>query len=444
MPIYCKIKDYLSAKHKKIAELLENTCVASLLMPNKFRRGITFVIPSAETIKELESLVDSDDVHKFNSACDILKAHIFPIYLKNADAWAEQPIQNTLRNHQEVTVKGGTVVFKDGGAVIKLDEGFKGKMSADKNESYLAVYEISKGKLSLGEPAEIGEDGKPTAPRKKKIGSSEASKNQRCKYLDEIMRVKFARDKFIIGYNEKNDSAVECEKLKKIAIEKDANRFYTLAFPFLKMIADYDLACMLLIGSLLDEPIISDEIIEEWNTKKSTMSINVEEHCKLVASEAEKRGIIPAGDITCDLDYIKDEILSQSNSAQEYIENIKKVYNRVLETNKLENVKNVFPKEYLEYIKERPLCKLYLDCQSFHILCAMRDFAKSPHKALAADIENYIKKLFHVESMDKSYEERVRESIVNDTIPELNKRDRMKAVIRFLQSICFLIPTYCD
>lgn len=443
MPVYCKIKDYLTAKHKKLAELLENTCVASLLMPNKFRRGITFVIPSAETIKELEALVDSDDVHKFNTACDILKAHIFPVYFKSADAWAEQPVQNVLRNHQEVTVKGGNVVFKDGGAVIKLDEGFKGKLSAG-NESYLAVYEITKGKLTLGEPAEVDENGKPVAPRKKKVGSSEASKNKRCKYLDEILRVKFTLDDFVIGYNQKNVCAVECEKLKKIAIAKDADRFYKLVFPFLKMLADYDLACMVLIGALLDEPIITDDVIDEWYNTRSTITIDVEEHCKMVVAEAEKRGIIPAGDISCDLDYIKDEILALSNSAAEYIENIKGVYNRVLASNRLENIINVFPTEFLEFVKEKPMCKLYLDCHAFHILCEMRTFAKMRDKPLPADIENYVSKLFHVESMDKGYEERIRESLMNNTIPELVKRDRMKAVIRFLQSKCFLVQVYCE
>lgn len=446
MPVYCKIKDYLTAKHKKVDELLENTCVSSLLLPNKYRRGITFVIPSAETIAELEAAIKSDDALKFDKACDILKSHIFPVYLKDAEAWAsQQPLQNIIRNIQDVKTKGETITFADG-AVIKVDPNFKGKLvGAEKQDTYLAVYEVVKGKLSLGTPQEVDESGKPK-PHKPKTGKNELTKNTRCKYLLECLKVKFAKDKYIIQYNDNNISAVECEKIKQLAIEADANRFYNVAFPFLKNLADYDFACLVLLGSLHDEPIISDEVIEKWYKNKDSMAISVTQHCKLVEEEARKRKIIPSGDLGCELDAIKDEILSRSSSAIDYIKNIKGVYQKTLTENCVGEIKPAFPQEFLDFIKERNECKLYLDCHAFCTLIRMREFAIQRDKPMESDIENYITSLFHVESMhpQKSYEDRIKASIFNTNVPELSKRDCMKTLVRFLQSKCFLIQIWCD
>lgn len=163
-----RILDYLEAKHKDIAEIINDLGVANSLVPRRGTDGITFLLPSKEYIKEIHTLAESDNPEK---AIDIIFSLIIPVLLDETQDWKNsKDIGNILGKKVVVKEVDARSVKLENGAVLVNDSDFK-PMNTRKN---MAVWKLT-GKVDLNAPDFSGAFKR---PEKKKIGSFEAQNDK--------------------------------------------------------------------------------------------------------------------------------------------------------------------------------------------------------------------------------------------------------------------------
>lgn len=140
---FCRITKYIEKTDPKLHEILDDLCVLGSFRPRRGHNGITFILPSKETVAKLDKMRFSEDIDK---GCDIVLAHIIHDFLPNAAAWntKKSDIPNALNKKIEVKeVKGSKIILADG-AELEQDAKFRTFSRGDENQ---AVYEIKKGSL---------------------------------------------------------------------------------------------------------------------------------------------------------------------------------------------------------------------------------------------------------------------------------------------------------
>lgn len=137
---YCRIIKYIEKTDAKLYEILDDLCMTGVFKPRRFHGGLTFIWPSADTIKELDKLRYQDDIER---GCDIVLGHIIHDYLPSLSAWKakQSDLPNGLNNKLEVKDIGSKVVLADG-AELEHDDAFKMFSRGHENQ---AVWRVKKG-----------------------------------------------------------------------------------------------------------------------------------------------------------------------------------------------------------------------------------------------------------------------------------------------------------
>lgn len=150
LAMYCRIGKYLEEHEPLLYEVLDDTCVLGAIKPRKGMRGVTYIIPSGASIKDIS--VMRYDGTKFEECIALNMGHIILDYLpKPADWWTNRSDIPDGRSKKVMVEKvAGDKVFLQGGVELELETGYK--PIASKSNS--AVYRIVKGAMKLDSKAQ--------------------------------------------------------------------------------------------------------------------------------------------------------------------------------------------------------------------------------------------------------------------------------------------------
>jgi len=145
--VFCKISDYLQAKHPELLDIINNTCSLGALDSGRGKLGITFLLPTdKDSISEFNKLVYSSDPDDFTKCSELIKAHIIKDCLKTTSDWNahkdDLPDSRSISQKVAIDKTTTTEVHFPGGAKAVIDSDFIDGSS----KRTLAVWKLT-GKL---------------------------------------------------------------------------------------------------------------------------------------------------------------------------------------------------------------------------------------------------------------------------------------------------------
>lgn len=316
---HCRIVDYIDSNYPpEIGSIIRATCADMTLNTLKGKAGITFIIPSDKSLKEIEKLVYSDKVEDMHLAQDMINAHIMRDVFKNGQSWQKADVPNSLLPAQHVEVKSTTaneVKFANG-AVAKLDTNFK---DASKREN-LAVWKMTSGEIPVtkDKPAKLTFS-KMNVKRKTGgyIPSTELSISNRFKIALAVENAYALCQSQVSMFSEHRDVYIETAlSLVHYIMQNDQNLLFSRVLPVISF-DKMDFYYLVEPHRANGEFLISDEIISSWWQQRDRNKVSA---CKVIS------------DINMSLENHKDSALLYSGRASilEKIANARQTLNDVI------------------------------------------------------------------------------------------------------------------
>lgn len=133
------IVKYLEQKEPNLFDLLSDLCVVGRLNGNTKYNGITFIIPSKETIDEIDRL----SLTNLRDAIALSLYHIIDDYIPTINSWKlkKSDIPNGNKKHMEAKSFTNKKITLANGAVIEIDSKFRGTNSA--------IWRVTSGKIQF-------------------------------------------------------------------------------------------------------------------------------------------------------------------------------------------------------------------------------------------------------------------------------------------------------
>jgi hypothetical protein len=177
--IYCGIDKYLEAHHEDFHDIMEALCIGGIVKPSKFRRRITFIIPSTKTIKSIEDAITSDKESKVREGIDKIKAGVLDGCFMDKQQWTDAgEVRNALGRSltvEKVIAPNKVVLNKC--TIEKIDVKFTSSKDKDgKDADAFVVYKVIDGELPIDTAEFIRGVPKKNSPVV--VGSSEIDRMQ--------------------------------------------------------------------------------------------------------------------------------------------------------------------------------------------------------------------------------------------------------------------------
>ena len=366
---HCNLLNYIKQVNSDLSALMKGLCVAKALMP---RRGneITFLMPSADKVKELYKMASSDKVEEADKAAKILYAHILSKKCTKGADFADPDLTNLLMPRQKIKVLEKSVneaiLEGPGGAKLKVvpDSKFIDRSYA-KN---IAVWNINGLMRTDGEEAPRREFA-PRSSRKEAITGGVDDDERRGRQKSLALRESLY-DNVMAEYAKSKSEGKSADVLLAISKEillclRDEGKLEK-ALPLMTR-SYFDIYILLEpFGKKAEhEYLLSDDCIQKCTAtalerqRKGTLNAvsyddlldSVKSDCAYCSRSAELQETI---------DQLRDDICSSGNQLQ-YKQQVLNLYRKLEQNNSIGNIQNVLPRSTHEFLKANPGLKLNYD-----------------------------------------------------------------------------------
>ncbi len=177
---HCSILNYIRHNDEALFELVQDLCIGKIFMPRKGSPGITFLHPSKELLKDIQTMAAGDEPEK---AIEVIQSLVLLDNLPSVSDFEakKSDIPTYLRKKLPVDSAEGKKVILTNGAEITPDANFQAR--ADRGN--ISVYNISKFLVPTDGPAADFSNAK-VKPAKK--GGADLNGRSRSAVFDSVLK----------------------------------------------------------------------------------------------------------------------------------------------------------------------------------------------------------------------------------------------------------------